>query len=191
MAQGIILAGGYSSRIGQNKMGLLYQDIPLIHHCIRTMMPFVTEIFVVTGHYHQEISQLISHMQNVTIIYNECYPHGMFSSVLAGVRHVNADFFILPGDYPIIKPKTYQLLLSSKKQIAVPNYQNKRGHPLFLKKELIIELLKEPMESNLKCFRDRYEIDDIETDDPGILFDIDTLKDHNDLIRKGVEPSGN
>lgn len=191
MAQGIILAGGYSSRIGQNKMGLLYQGIPLIHHCIQTMMPFVTDIFVVTGHYHHEISQLLSTMKKVTIIYNECYPHGMFSSVLAGVKHVNADFFILPGDYPLIKPQTYALLSKSKKLIAVPNHQHQRGHPLLIKKELINDLLEEPMDSNLKAFRNRYEIDDIETDDSGILFDIDTLQDHNDLIKKGVEDHGN
>lgn len=191
MAQGIILAGGYSSRIGQNKMSLIFQAMPLIHHSIQTMSPFVTEIFVVTGHYHDELVNLLSGIEKVRLIYNEKYPYGMFSSVKKGAMHVCEDFFILPGDYPVIKPSTYEALLKSTSMIAVPNFQGKRGHPIFLSKALINSLIHEPDDSNLKAFRNRYEVEDIAVDDEGILIDIDTLSDHNQLVKRGVETYGN
>ncbi len=191
MAQGIILAGGYSSRIGQNKMSLIYQGMPLIHHAIQTMSPFVTEIFVITGHYHDELMQLLSGIKNIHLIYNENYPYGMFSSVKKGAMHVYEDFFILPGDYPIVKPSTYEALLNTSSPIAVPVYQGKRGHPIFLRKALIKPLIEEPLDSNLKIFRNRYEIQDISVDDEGILIDIDTINDHEQLIKRGVETYGN
>ena len=187
MAQGIILAGGFSSRIGQNKMSLIYQGKPLIHHCIQAMMPFVSEIIVVSGHYHDELIQLLKNMDDVTVIYNENYPYGMFSSVKKGALHIHEDFFILPGDYPLVQSSTYEKLLKTQKQIAVPSYSQSRGHPLFIKKELIQALKDEPINSNLKLFRNRYEIDDVVVDDEGVLLDIDTLQDLEKLIQKELK----
>lgn len=182
MAQGIILAGGYSSRIGQNKMTLSYLGEPLICHCIKTMTPFVTTIIVVTGHYHDELVPLLQRFSNVTVIFNENYQQGMFTSVKAGVNHVSEDFFIIPGDYPSVNAKTYERLLSSKAMIAVPVYQNKKGHPLFIKKSLIDDLQNEPLDSNLKEFRNKYEFEEVSVNDEGILLDIDTLRDFEQLI---------
>lgn len=182
MAQGIILAGGYSSRIGQNKMTLSYLGEPLICHCIKTMTPFVTTIFVVTGHYHDELVPLLQRFSNVTVIFNENYQQGMFTSVKAGVNHITEDFFIIPGDYPNVKASTYEQLLLSEEIIAVPVYQNRKGHPLFIKKTLIHDLQYEPIESNLKEFRNKYFFEEVRVNDEGILQDIDTLKDFEQLI---------
>ncbi|PKL01313.1 MAG: molybdopterin-guanine dinucleotide biosynthesis protein A [Tenericutes bacterium HGW-Tenericutes-1] len=182
MAQGIILAGGYSSRIGQNKMTLSYLGEPLICHCIKSMTPFVTDIFVVTGHYHQELLPILEKIPKVSVIYNEIYHQGMFTSVLAGVNHVTEDFFIIPGDYPNVLSNTYESLLDNKAFISVPVYQNKKGHPLFIKKSLIDDLRKEPLDSNLKVFRNRYFYEEVTVNDAGILQDIDTLKDLEQLV---------
>jgi len=192
MAQGIILAGGYSSRIGHNKMTLSYQGTPIILHCIHSMMPFVSHIFVISGHYHDELTQLLKDDPKVTIIYNELYHLGMFSSVKKGSLFVTEDFFIIPGDYPLIMQSTYLALLKCKEPIAVPVFQNKKGHPIFIKKELIEALRNEPLDSNLKLFRNRFQFAEIQVDDSGILLDIDTLEDHEHLITiKGVNQNGN
>jgi len=191
MTQGIILAGGYSSRIGQNKMTLSYLGIPLIHHCIQTMMPFVSQIFVITGYYHDELLTVLHSIPKVTVVYNELYNQGMFSSVIKGANFVTDDFFIIPGDYPTVSKSTYDLLQNSKSQIAVPVYQGKKGHPIFIKKELIQDLRNEPLNSNLKQFRNRHSYEQIEVNDSGILNDIDTIEDHQKLINnEGVKSYG-
>lgn len=181
MPIGIILAGGYSSRAKQNKMVLKYRGKSIICHAIEAMQEYCNEIIVVTGHYHDDIANAVNKFEKVRIIRNLNYEQGMFSSVKAGVREVDDDFFLSPGDYPLIKKSTYKLILEAEGIIRVPTFNDKRGHPLFISKELINDLLNESDESNLKLFRNKFEITNVETNDEGILIDIDTLNDYFNL----------
>lgn len=184
MPQAIILAGGFSKRTGINKLSLLFKGIPLIHHVIDVFLPYTDKIIVVSGHYHEELVSLLRKYDRVEIVRNLDYPKGMFSSVLKGVAQTDDDFFITPGDYPLISSKTIEQLLSSNALIAVPVFNGRRGHPILIRKQLKEELLKEPIESNLKVFRDRHHPVSIEVEDEGILIDVDTLSDYNDLTER-------
>lgn len=182
MAQGIILAGGFSSRTKTNKMCLVIDQKPVIVHTIEAMKPFVTKIILVTGHYDKEIRQIIKEDDKIHIVYNKDYEKGMFSSVLCGAKQIEDDFFIVPGDIPFINAGTYDALLKGTKPVRYPVYQGKEGHPLFIKKELLNELLKQDIESNLKAFRDKQDKEAISVDDKNILRDIDTLEDYQNVI---------
>jgi molybdenum cofactor cytidylyltransferase len=187
MADGIILAAGYSSRAKTNKMLLLFENESLISHSINGMMPFVSHIFVITGHYHEEIKDALIGLNNVTCIENKNYHQGMFGSIQTGAKHVSDDFFILPGDCPFVKPLTYEKILKGSKEMRVPSYEGKKGHPLFIQKHLIKELIEEDASSNLRDFRNRHDLEVIETHDPNILKDIDTIEDYlklEKLIRR-------
>ncbi len=181
MAVGIILAAGYSSRAKTNKMLLMYKNKSLICHAIHGMTPFVSHIFVVTGHYHLEIEEAMKPLDQVTCIENMDYHRGMFSSIQAGVFSVNDDFFVLPGDCPFVHSSTYELLLNGEKEMRVPSYLGRKGHPLFIQKHLIKPILDEPVSSNLKDFRNRHDLEIMETQDPNILTDIDTIEDYMKL----------
>lgn len=181
MAQGIILAAGYSSRAQTNKMLLIYKGKFLISHAIEGMLPFVSHIFVVTGHYHLEIQDALKNIPHVTIVQNERYGEGMFSSVLSGVSQTSDDFFILPGDCPFVSSSTYEKLLLTSKTLGVPTYLGNTGHPLFLKAVMKSALLEEPRSSNLKMFRNRQDYELVKTNDPNILTDIDTPADYQSL----------
>lgn len=178
MADGIILAAGYSSRVKTNKMLLLFKNKPLLYHTIDGMTPFVCHVFVVTGHYHFEIKEALKGMKNVTCIENKNYNQGMFSSIQIGAQEVSDDFFIIPGDCPFVDVSTYKKILNGNKEMRVPSYHGRKGHPLFMQKHLIQKLIDEPNTSNLRIFRDRYDLEIIETNDPNILKDIDTVEDY-------------
>ncbi|MCK5387996.1 MAG: nucleotidyltransferase family protein, partial [Candidatus Izimaplasma sp.] len=178
MIDGIILAGGYSSRIKKNKMVLLYNELPIICNVIESMKDFCNKIVIVTGHYHDEIVQVVSKYEQVIVIRNINYDLGMFSSVITGVKEINNDFFLTPGDYPLIQKETFRSLLNASGEIRVPIFNNRKGHPILIKKELIDPLLNEPVDSNLKVFRDRYTVNYIETTDEGVLIDVDTMEDY-------------
>ena len=182
MTQGIVLAGGFSSRAKTNKMHFLVNGKPLLLHAIESISPFVNKIIVVTGHHDQDIRSFIKEDDKIKIIYNENYEKGMFSSVLKGVKETTDDFFILPGDISFIKKETYQRILNGKKKVRYPVYQGKEGHPLFISKELKEELLKEPIKSNLRLFRDRQDKEAIEVNDKNILRDIDTQEQYEALV---------
>lgn len=178
MADGIVLAAGYSSRVKRNKMLLMFKEKPLIYHSIDGMTPFVCHIFVITGHYHQEIKDALKGYKNVTCIENINYDLGMFSSIQKGAQNVSSDFFVLPGDCPFVEPLTYEKLLKGTKEMRAPSYKGRKGHPLFIGKHLIKPLMDEPSTFNLRAFRNKHDLEIMETNDPNILIDIDTIEDY-------------
>jgi molybdenum cofactor cytidylyltransferase len=184
MTQGVILAAGYASRAKTNKMLLPIENQSMIERAIEGMKPFVSMIFVVTGHYHDAISSHLKDNPLVKCIENPSYENGMFSSVLMGVNETSEDFFILPGDCPFVSQKTYQKLLAGTKTMRVPNFQHKNGHPIWISKELKNDLLQEPITSNLKLFRNRYDFEMIDVKDPNVLIDIDTQKEYNTILNQ-------
>jgi molybdenum cofactor cytidylyltransferase len=183
MVDGIILAGGYSKRLGRNKMSILFKNKPVIQHTIEHMQSVCHHIYVVTGFYHEEIMKILDKIDNVQVVFNAEYEKGMFSSVQCGVACTNHDFFIIPGDYPMVQKKVYQQILLGTKGIRVPSFSFKLGHPIYLKKTYK-EALLETKHTNLKSFRNAYDYEIIEVDDDGILFDIDTIEDFNQLKEK-------
>jgi molybdenum cofactor cytidylyltransferase len=184
MAQGIILAAGYASRAKSNKMLFMVNGKTLIEHAINGMKPFVSHVFVVTGYYDQEIQELLSHINDVTCVYNTEYELGMFSSIQSGVFVVDEDFFVLPGDCPFVEETTYQKLLSGFKKIRVPSYHQQRGHPIWIDYSLKDVILKEPSSSNLKIIRNRYDFETIDVEDSHVLNDIDTLIDFEQIKKQ-------
>jgi molybdenum cofactor cytidylyltransferase len=183
MVDGIILAGGFSSRAKTNKMILLYRGKELVLHTIKSMHSVCDRIIVVTGHYHEDLVRLLKNYEYVKIVYNKDYELGMFTSIQTGVKETENDFFIIPGDYPTVKKKTYQELLSKNESIVVPSYNMKLGHPILFKKEFKDKILQ-TNHTNLKDFRNSYKYYILNTEDPGILLDIDDLNDYKNLIRK-------
>ena len=68
MAQGIILAGGFSSRAKTNKMMLEIDGQPLLVHTINSMKPYVSKIILVTGYYDQQIRSFINEDDKIDVI---------------------------------------------------------------------------------------------------------------------------
>ncbi len=187
MAEGIILAGGFSSRAGTNKMTLEYEEIPLIEHAIEAMKPFVSRIVVISGHHHEDLVYL-DERRFIKLVYNPDYEKGMFTSVKLGAAEVDDDMFIIPGDYPLVSRSTYRALLDAHGVIRVPVYKQKKGHPLFIEASLRTALSNSKA-PHLKAFRDHYPVTTVPVGDEGVLVDVDTLDDFQRLkkSRKGAK----
>lgn len=183
MIEGIILAGGYSSRAQTNKMMLRFDGKPVILHTVLSLLPYVNRLKVVTGFYDADIRETLKNLPQIEITNNPNYDKGMFSSVLWGVKDVDCDIFIIPGDCPFVSKKTMEALKAGSGEIRVPVYQGETGHPLFIKRELVNILKKEPVDYNLKAFRNRYNYEIINVDDKNVLNDIDTINDYRDLYK--------
>ena len=188
MVTGMILAGGCSTRAKTNKLLLQVDEKPLILHTIDSMKPFVDHLIVVTGKYDQELRP---YLKDVEVIYNKDYELGMFSSVLAGIKNVDSDVIILPGDMMNISPNTFKSLLNNKGTITIPTYKGQNGHPLFLNKKMCELLKKEDINSNVKLFvnKNSESINYVEVDDPFIKFDVDTMKEYQTLLNRRKELS--
>lgn len=184
MVYGIVLSGGYSSRMKRNKMLLKWDDDVLINQTIKEMRKHVDQVIVVTGHYHHDIVDAVAKYEDVLVVRNLAYKKGMFRSVKKGVEYVFGDFFIVPGDYPMITSDVYQTLLNNTGEIRVPTYQGYKGHPIFLEHHLKDALLQFDGTSNLKVFRDSKDVHYYETTCEGITKDIDTLHDYKMMMER-------
>lgn len=182
MVSAIILAAGFSSRAKTNKMVLKYKGKALLSYAIEGLKEVVDKVYVVGGHYINDIEEIVKQYENVEVIKNEHYEDGMFSSVLKGISMAKGSLFILPGDCPFVNIKTYKTILdNSKDKILVPTFNKKEGHPIFIPSTLVDTLKKEPKSSNLRLFKEKMTYDLIEVDDKNILLDIDTIEDFNNL----------
>lgn len=185
MVDTIVLAGGSSRRFTRNKLSEPYQGKPLIYYTIKPFYAVSNRIIIVTGEYVLPDVSKEFDMDQMVVVYNEDHLDGMFTSVLCGARETSNDAFIIPGDMPLVKPETLQILLDASGDIRVPVYQNQRGHPIYLSQTILAKLVKEPPTSNLKLFRDRFPVTYVPVEDPGVLIDIDQIEDfHTHLLER-------
>jgi molybdenum cofactor cytidylyltransferase len=109
---------------------------------------------------------------------NPDYRWGMLTSLQAGLRVVpnESDVVLFTlVDHPAISLSTVDALLRSEAAIAIPRFENRRGHPVLIRREIFKEFLHEPPEAKVRDVIDRHaaEIAYIEVGDPGISDDID------------------
>lgn len=189
MFEVVILAAGYSSRVGKNKMELPIDDKPILSYVIEAFYPLCDKINVVGGHYFEEVKSITDTYEKVNLIRNNDYALGMFSSILCGIKDVSGNCLITPGDYPLITTEIVEIIANTPGDFVVPTYKKQGGHPVKLSKKTINLLKKEEASSNLKVFRDKCDIVFVEVSEPSILLDIDTMESYKKvkLIKEGVK----
>ena len=187
----IILSAGYSSRMHIFKPFLKFGKYTAIEKLINTYKnSSVDEIIVVVGHRGREIIEKVRD-NKIKFIYNEDYPKGMYTSVLAGVNalstHIQA-FLISPVDIPLIKEYSIETIikeyLNSSKGIIYPNFCKRRGHPPLIDGKYINSILNHNGEGGLRKVLRNYEEDalDVPLTDESILMDMDTEEDYIKLL---------
>src|SRR5579863_9334538 len=133
-------------------------------------------VIAVFGFDAAKVSQ--SAPSGVIPVENPDYKQGMLTSLKAGLRTVpdscDAILFTLV-DHPAVAYATVDSVMRSNARIAIPRFENRRGHPVLICKAIADEFLREPLTSKVRDVIDRHavEIEYIEVDDPGISDDID------------------
>lgn len=175
---GVLLAGGCSSRAGRIKMEAWIGGRPLLLWGLDAMAAACGRVIVVAGARADLVRRLVSGRPQVELVVNEDFASGMLSSVQAGARCVRSPrFFLLPGDMPLVRPEVFRRLLALEGDVVVPACDGRRGHPVLLARSLIPGILAEPAGSSLGAFLRRRGNAVVETGDPGVLSDLDTPED--------------
>lgn len=175
----VILAAGLSTRANAFKMTLDIEGKTVIERCIETFYPLCSRINVVVGYRKELIIDRIKDIDKVNIVVNENYEEGMFSSVKEGFRAVNGErFFFTPGDYPLVSTETCKKMLKCSKDVVMPLYRGKKGHPILINKKIADEAITNSEYSNLRQVIREYEREIVDVNDKGILMDIDTYEDY-------------
>lgn len=184
----IILAAGYSSRIGGFKPLMQLGGQSLLARCALLFREAgIDDIRVVSGYRHEEVEAEAAPL-GLSCIHNPNFDRGMFSSVCTALAHLSHTdgFFILPVDIPLVRPATLSALTSAFDGGAVihPCFAGRRGHPPLIPARFIAAILTHDGRGGLKSFLEKQHNREVAVWDRGILLDTDTPEDFASLTRR-------
>lgn len=186
----LVLAAGYSSRMGDFKSLLTLGGIRVIERVIHTFRRAgITDITVVVGHRADELIPLLDSLE-VRHVFNENYDAGMFFSIVKGVQSLQPEteaIFLLPGDMPLVKSHTVRLICRAfnkvKADVIYPVFKKRRGHPPLIAASCFSGILSGNGIGGLRQILEerKGETYDVEVLDEGILLDLDTREDYQKI----------
>lgn len=186
MIVAIILAAGESRRMGVPKPLLAFDGKTFLEHIVSVLETTqVGRIKVVLGHEAERVLRQ-THLDRADVVLNDGYQNGQLSSLIEGIRSLGDDLsqvdaiLVCLVDHPLISAALVDAMIDhfyrTGKPIVIPKCQGRRGHPVLFAKPLFAELLSAPLNAGAKAVVQNHASDllELETDDAGILFDVDT-----------------
>lgn len=181
----ILLAAGFSRRMGQPKQARLLDGVPMARRAAELFLAAAHEVIVVIGAHGAQVKAALHGLPCVFVV-NPRPEDGMFSSVQIGCAAVPAGeaALLCPCDCPGVQPQTIRLiaarLTAEPRKIVIPQYLGRRGHPVGLPAWLIAYVAQLPpdtpgLRSLWQAFADRITL--VDTQDDAILHDLDTPED--------------
>jgi molybdenum cofactor cytidylyltransferase len=187
--RGILLAAGYSTRFGSNKLlqalpaGSPDAGVPIALASAKHLLAALPQSVAVLRPRAQKLGKLLRDAGCSTVICKNA-GEGMGVSLAAGVRAAaDANGWVVAlADMPYVRPETIRVIaraLSEGATIAAPAYRGERGHPVGFARRFLDDLTELRGDAGareiLKAHPDWVTL--YEVDDPGVLRDIDEPSD--------------
>ena len=194
----VVLAAGMSRRMGTPKQLLRMGEETILQRTLKNVRgSTVSKIILVLG-YAAEAVQKTTATQGLKVVINPDYQQGMGTSLRSGLAAVGADAqaaIIVLADQPWVTEETLNALIAChqfrKPQIIVPTYRGFRGNPVLLDRSVFAEV--QALNGDVGCraiFGDHTAgILKLPVEDPGILVDIDSRADFENLKAAAKESS--
>jgi len=179
----IILAAGYSERMGKPKFSLPFTEkTTFLEHFLEVYSNFGVHKIIIISQLPNKISKYTANYSNCILIQNIFPEKGKTFSLSLGLKESeNQDVFIQNIDNPFIDFELLKILqknLISQKWVR-PVYKNSGGHPILLSKEVVFKIKEKiDVSQNLRTLLNEYERIDIETNEEKILANINTPADY-------------
>jgi molybdopterin-guanine dinucleotide biosynthesis protein A len=130
---GIVLAGGFSNRFGQDKGLTLLAGKPLIKHVLNSLEKVAEEVIVVVSSKAQveRYAKVVGSSCRVLVDSTEL--HGPVAGAITGFEAASGEYSVLlPCDTPFVLPDILSLLvdLCVNKNAAIPRWPNCYIEPL-------------------------------------------------------------
>jgi molybdenum cofactor cytidylyltransferase len=183
----IVLAAGTGSRFGASGHKLMQHlgAFSVLGTTLRQVLSTHLPVVVVTT---EGLADAASHhvaSRDVVVVpavgTSTSQPLGMGYSIAMGVAarpHANG-WLVLPGDMPMVQPRTLLAVAAALDHypIAYAQHRGRRGHPVGFGAELYSELVKLSGDEGARRLIARYPAHGVEVNDPGVLIDVDTEAD--------------
>jgi molybdenum cofactor cytidylyltransferase len=190
--EAIVLAGGAGARFGGAKLTHPWRGGALIDGALGAAFAApARSVTVVTGAdagveaAARAFAERAGQAARLRIVHCEGHAEGMGATLRAGIAALPADAdgaFVFLGDMPLIPPAVMPMLaaaLAAGASAAAPRHAGQRGHPVLFGAALFPQLKSLTGDQGarvvLKALGDRLAL--VETDDAGVLVDIDRPDD--------------
>ena len=184
---GLLLAAGYSSRMGEFKPLLEHDGLPFVVGIARKMSRVCRRVIVVLGYRSADIRAAFAAQRNIetlAFVENPSFDQGMFTSLQAGIAALaEADWALYHfADQPQLPPEFYVQFVrcaQDKFDCIQPVHHGRKGHPLLLSRSLFAPIQNAPRDSTLRdVIRDsNARLNLWECRFPATLHDFDTPAD--------------
>lgn len=192
---GIVLAGGRSSRMGRPKalLPIGSTGATFFDRVTCTLLEAgLSEIIVVVGADAEAIRAGTRPEAGVTIVDNPDHERGQLTSLLAGLRAIDARrataALMTLIDVPLVSSATVRTLMETQRvsgaPIVRPVSNGRHGHPVIFGRELFAELHRaDPAEGAKPVVRAHAaEMIEVPIDDEGAFTDVDTPEEYQRII---------
>jgi len=188
-AGAVVTAAGQSSRMGSFKPLLKIGGISAAERVVQTLRDAgIAEIVVVTGKNAEELESCLQY-PDVEFLRNDMYEStDMFESVRIGINHLKNRYdkvLVSPVDVPLFSADTVKELVKSHTSFAIPTYNKNPGHPIAIYGKAVQDISEYRGDGGLRGAAVHLSLDIIyiEVSDNGILYDMDTRADYDEVVR--------
>jgi molybdenum cofactor cytidylyltransferase len=194
MLSAIVLAAGMSTRMGQNKLLLVFKGKPLIARAVDTLLASeIDEVIVVLGNEADKVREKL-HGRKVRLIENPDFREGLSSSVRVGVTAVSrqADgIMVYLADQPLLEPADVNRILrafahakEAGKSIVVPFFDKQRGNPVLLDSSYQDAILGVVGDVGCKGVIKRYpdQVFVVQMESDHVIRDMDTIEEYEAVL---------
>lgn len=189
MINAIIMASGYSRRMGENKLLMPFRDKLLVEYIIDKVLECSFYNSVIVSKDEGVLN--IAVQKGIKVIKNEDAYKGQSESIKLGINNtLRADgYMFFTADQPLINIKTVRLLIDtfnkhSSSRIVIPRFREKRGNPVIFPEKFIGEMMMLEGDNGGRSVIDRHIKDVVFVDitNANELKDIDTYEDYEKLL---------
>lgn len=180
---GIILASGFSKRMGKDKLLIRLNGEYIIERVIKTAL--ASDLDKVLLVYRKEEIKEIGKKHGIKTILNESAHLGQSQSLKLGVDSIKeeSDYMFLMGDQPFLKADTINFLIeeykASSKGILVPYYDSNKSMPTIFGYRYKGELMNQEGDRGGREIieKNKEDIIEVHLKDKKLGVDVDTIKD--------------
>ena len=184
MIVGVLLAAGAGSRFGGDKLlACLPDETPLGVRAARTLHCAVDRCLAVVRPGDGNLARLLD-AEGLEVNLFPGADDGMGASLAFAVSaSPDADGWIIAlADMPFVRRETIENVAGRLREgawIVAPSSRGRRGHPVGFNRALFPELIRLGEDQGARSILERHasRVEIIESVDPGIFLDIDTLDD--------------
>lgn len=184
----IIMASGYSKRMGKDKLFLSYKNKTFIEHIIDKVKNcnFYSSIIVAKD---DKVINLAEHM-GIKAVKNEQAYKGQSEAIKLGIMNSpdSDGYMFFTADQPLLDINTIQFLMNSFNKnsncIIIPSYKGRRGSPVIFSSRFLKELkeLQGDVGGKKVIDKNKNSLVFVNVKKEEVLMDIDNIEDYGKLM---------